>query len=150
MYKFLLVFCIGLLPAQQTCKLSFSNSLLSEKGEIVFTIKNISNKRIKAPKQYPSIWAGPIDMQVYNDNKKAYEATKYIADDIDCFDSDRCFGKMMCLKKGESKEYEVKIIPGRISRAFKEKKKYRFKLIFDTYLFSGCKDYVTDWLYYQN
>ncbi|AZB23452.1 hypothetical protein [Chryseobacterium bernardetii] len=57
---------------------------------------------------------------------------------------------MQRLKEGDSKEYEVKIIPGRISSALKEKKKYRFKLSFDTYLFSGCKDYVTDWLYFNN
>ena len=30
------------------------------------------------------------------------------------------------------------------------KKKYRFKLAFDTYAFSGCNNYVTDWLYYDN
>lgn len=57
---------------------------------------------------------------------------------------------MTFLKKGETKEYEVQIIPGKILRAFKEKKKYRFKLAFDTYLFSGCSDYITDWLYYDN
>ncbi|MFS4470788.1 hypothetical protein [Chryseobacterium sp. T20] len=150
MYKFLLVFCIGLLSAQQTCKLSFSNSSLSENGEIVFTIKNIKNKRIKIPKQYSDIWARPINMQVYNDDKKEYQDTKYVADDIDCFEANGCFGKMICLKREESKQYKVKIIPGRISRAFKEKKKYRFKLSFDTYLFSGCSNYKTDWLYYQN
>ncbi|GEM_PF-2039345 len=149
MYKFLLIFFAGFLSAQ-TCKLSFSNRSLSEEGKIIFTIKNVSEKKVKAPKQYPGIWARPIDMQMYNDDKKNYAATRYIADDIDCFNTDGCFGKMICLKKGETKEYEVQIIPGRISKAFKEKKKYRFKLAFDTYLFSDCQDYVTDWLYYDN
>ena len=150
MYKFLFIFIVGFLSAQQTCKLSFSNRPLSEEGKIIFTIKNISGKKIKVPINYTSTWARPVDMEMYNDNKKDYESTKYIADDIDCFKANGCFGKMVCLKKGESKEYEVQIIPGRISKAFKEKKKYRFKLAFDTYIFSNCQDYVTDWLYYDN
>ncbi|KFF13930.1 hypothetical protein IW15_00305 [Chryseobacterium soli] len=150
MHKFLLVFLMSFLSAQQSYKLSYSNSPLSEKGKIVFKIKNIKDERIKVPKQYPSIWARPITIQVYNDEKKEYESTNYVSDDIDCFNTDGCFGKMTYLKKNQSREYEVEIIPGRISRAFKEKKKYRFKLSFDTYAFSGCNDFVTDWLYYQN
>lgn len=150
MYKFLLIFFVSFLSAQQTCKFSFSSDSLSKEGKIIFTIKNISGKKIKIPKQYPSIWARATNMQIYGDDKKDYVATSYISDDIDCFKAEGCFGKMMCLKKEETKNYEVQVVPGRISRAFKEKKKYRFKLAFDTYLFSGCNDFVTDWLYYDN
>lgn len=149
-YKFLLIFFVGFLSAQQTGKCSFSNRSLSEEGKIFFAIKNISGKKMKVPIKYPGIWARPTDIQIYNEDKKDYETTTFVADDIDCFNTDGCFGKMTCLKKGEMKEYEVQIIPGRILKAFKEKKKYRFKLAFDTYLFTGCKDYITDWLYYQN
>lgn len=150
MYKFLFVFLVSFLFSQKKCELFFSNTYLSEDGKLTFVLKNLSEKKIKVPKQYPSIYARPIDMQIYNNEEKKYINTKYVADDIDCFKNDGCFGKKTCLMKGEVKEYEVKVIPGRVSRAFKEKKKYRFKLAFDTYAFSGCNNYVTDWLYYDN
>ncbi|MCQ9635562.1 hypothetical protein MP477_11390 [Chryseobacterium sp. WG23] len=111
---------------------------------------NKEDKRIKIPKQYPDIWARPTDIQVYNDKKKEYQDIKYSFDGVNCLNIKKCFGKMTDLKKGESKQYKATIIPGRISKAFKEKQKYRFKLAFDTYLFSGCNDYVTDWLYFKN
>ncbi|WP_261511810.1 hypothetical protein [Chryseobacterium paludis] len=150
MYKFILVLFVSFVSAQQTCKLSFSNNSLSENGEIVFVIKNIEGKKIKVPKQYSAIWARPTDIQVYNDESKQYLDTKYSFDGASCLNIEKCLGKMTCLKSAESKEYRIPIVPGRISKAFKEKKKYRFKLAFDTYLFSGCSDYKTDWLYYQN
>lgn len=150
MYKFILVFFISFASAQQACKLSFYNKSLSETGEIVFIIKNVESKKIRVPKQYSDIWARPTDIQVYNDDIKQYQNTKYSFDGANCSKIKECLGKMIFLKGGESKEYKLRIIPGRISRAFKDKKKYRFKLAFDTYLFSGCSDYKTDWLYYQN
>ncbi|WP_278353807.1 hypothetical protein [Chryseobacterium gleum] len=150
MYKFLLLFFVSFVSAQQTCKLSFSNTPLSENGEIMFTVKNLNNEKIHVPKRYSGIWARPIDIQVYSDEKREFQDTKYSFDGAGCLDTKKCLGQMECLKNGESKEYKVIILPGRISKAFREKKKYRFKLAFETYLFSGCADYKTDWLYYQN
>lgn len=78
MYKFLLIFFVGFLCAQQTCNLSFSNSSFLEDGKIIFITKNVSEKKLKIPKKYPSMWARAISMQVYNSEKKDYELTKYI------------------------------------------------------------------------
>jgi hypothetical protein len=150
MYKFLLVFLVGVLSAQQSCKLNYSNTSLSKEGEMIFTIKNQSNKKTKVPNIFNSYRIRPTDIQIYNENKGDYENIGYSFVDATCLTMKECFGKMTCLKKDESKEYKVKIIPGIVSKAFKEKKKYRFKLAFDTYLFSSCNEYLTDWLYYQN
>lgn len=141
---------MGFLSAQQTCKLSFSNNSLSKDGMITFIIKNETKKKIKVPIQYGDNWARPTDIQVYNEEKKEYVDTGYGFDGATCLDTKKCLGKMICLKQGEFKEYKIRVIPGRVSKAFKEKKKYRFKLALDTYLFSGCSDYTTDWFYYLN
>lgn len=150
MYKFLFVFFAGLLSAQQQCKLIFSNSSLFEDGKIIFIVKNLNEKKVKIANHYGGDWVRPINIQVYNAERKTYDNTGYSFDGANCLKLKDCFGKMVTLKKGSFKEYEVKIIPGRISSAFKEKRKYRFKLAFDTYLFSGCNDYITDWLYFDN
>jgi len=150
MYKLFFIFFVSLLPAQQECKLTFSNSPLSKDGKIIFIVKNLNEKKVKIADYYGSDWARPINIQVYNTEKNTYDNTGYSFDGANCLKLKDCFGKMVTLKKGCYKEYEVNIIPGRISSAFKEKKKYRFKLAFDTYLFSGCNDYVTDWFYFDN
>lgn len=150
MYKFIFLFLLNFLSAQQVCRLSFSNNCLSEKGKISFSIKNIGEKKMRIPVEFYEYWARPTDIQVYNQEKKDYVDTNYSFDGATCLDVKKCLGKTFFLKKDRIKEYEIDIIPGRISNAFKEKKKYRFKLSFDTYLFSGCNDFVTGWLYYDN
>lgn len=150
MYKFFLVFLMSFLSAQQKCNLSFFNNPYLHDGKITFRIQNSSNGRAKVPILFNAEFARPTDIQIYSSESKKYIASKYSFDGTLCGDPKQCFGKMVRLKKGEKREYEVKIIPGRISGAFKEKKKYRFKLSFDTYFFSGCNDYITDWLYYDN
>lgn len=150
MYKFLFIFIVGFFSAQQKCNLSFSSNQILKEGKIILKMGNTGNSKIQAPKLFNAEFARPTDIQVYDIEKNDYVDTRYSFDGALCGNVKQCYGKMVCLKKAETKEYEVKIIPGRVSKAFKEKKKYRFKLAFDTYLFSGCNDYVTDWLYYDN
>ncbi|MBW8522442.1 hypothetical protein K0U91_13095 [Chryseobacterium chendengshani] len=150
MYKFIFLFLLNFLSAQQACRLSFSNNCLSEKGSITFSIKNMGEKKIKIPVEFNKYWARPTDIQVYDEGEKDFLDTNYSFDGATCLDVKKCLGKTLSLKKEGIKKYDIQIIPGRITKAFKEKKKYRFKLSFDTYLFSGCNDFVTDWLYYDN
>lgn len=151
MYKLLFVFFIGFLSAQQKCNIVFSNGqFLQDDNTIFFRLKNVGKEKVTIPKRFNANFARPTDIQVYDSEKNDYIDTMYSFDEALCGDVRKCFGRMIYLKQGKSKEYKVKIIPGRISKALKEKKKYRFKLSFDTYLFSDCNDYVTDWLYYQN
>lgn len=150
MYKFFFIFIVSFFSAQQNCDLSFSNSQMLQDGTVIFNIKNMGNTKVKIPELFNADFARPANIEVYNVEKDEYVDTKYHFSGAACGNVKKCLGKMIRLEKGGSKEYEVKIIPGRISSALREKKKYRFKLSFDTYLFSGCKDYVTDWLYFDN
>ncbi|KQR95129.1 hypothetical protein ASG01_04555 [Chryseobacterium sp. Leaf180] len=150
MSKIILIFFVSFFSAQQSCKISFKNSVLSDDGIIKLIVTEIGGKKVKVPQIYSSIWARPIELQVFNDVKNDYVTTDYIGDDVDCFNNNGCFGKMFNLKKGNSKEYRIKIIPGSLSRGLKYKKIYRFKLAFDTSFLKGCNDYVTDWRYYDN
>ncbi|MCX8530806.1 hypothetical protein [Chryseobacterium luquanense] len=150
MWKFLLLFFAGLVSAQQTCKLSFESNSLTKENEIIFIVKNNTDRRIRIPADYASVWIRAVDIQIYNDINRKYEMTGYSFDDATCLDTKKCLGRMIFLKKGDSKRYVIKIIPGIVSKAFKKSGKYRFKLSFDTYVFSGCNNYVTDWQFFQN
>lgn len=130
--------------------MSFSDSQILQDENIIFRIKNIGDRSVKIPILLSMVFARSTDIEVYNVEKDEYIDTTYHFSGATCGNVKKCLGKVQRLKEGDSKEYEVKIIPGRISSALKEKKKYRFKLSFDTYLFSGCKDYATDWLYFDN
>lgn len=149
MYKFILILVVSFFSAQQKCNLSFANNTLSKDGTVTLIIKNQTKRKLKVPIQYKSEWARPTDVQIYNEEKKSYEYTGYSFDGASCLDTKKCLGKTFCLKNNKIKEYKVKVIPGRISQVFEEKKKYRFKLAFDTYLFSNCEEYLTDWFYYD-
>lgn len=112
-------------------------------------IENLGDEKIKVPKSFNEFFARPTDIEVYDEEQKDYKETGYSFDGATCLKIKQCLGKMTFLSKGESKIYNVNVVPGRVSSAFKKGKKYRFKLAFDTYLFTGCTDYTTGWLYYE-
>ncbi|WP_411897475.1 hypothetical protein [Elizabethkingia occulta] len=149
MYKFILIFFVGVLYAQQSCNLQFSNSSLSTGGNIEFIIKNKNKRKMKAPNVYNVYGILPIDIQVFNEEKKQYENTGYSFDDATCLNLKECLGKMSYIKIDEERVYNINLLQGRIVKAFKKNGKYRFKLLFNTHLFSECNNYLTDWLYYQ-
>lgn len=150
MYKLLLLCFACMLEAQQSCKLSFSNTPLLKDGKIVFSIKSESDKTIKIPFDFSSYRITPQDIQVFSSIKESYEDVGYSFEEATCLTVKECYGKMIRLKKGNSKSYSIKIVPGMISKVFERQGRYRFKLRFDTYLFSGCSPHISNWLYYEN
>lgn len=150
MTKYILIFFSIGLTAQQNCECTFSyEAQLFEKEKINLLIKNKSNKKLRIPKIFKNSWIRPIDIQVFNEEKKTYENVNYFFDEASCIDVKKCLGEMQYLKKGMTKVYEIQNTIGRFHKLINPQKKYRYKLSFNTYLFTKCENFQTDWLYIE-
>lgn len=141
----LILFSIQIYHSQKKCDLEFASKNSANNGIIRLVIKNISKEKKLVPKSFNSYYARIYDIQFYDEESNYFKALSYKSSDFNC--NSNCFGKLKKIKNGKIVDYDIDI---KEHFPFSNKGQYRFKISFNTYLFSSCSDYNPDYWFYYN
>lgn len=139
-----LFFLVSCYSQKNSCSLQIKDANVDKNGFVGLEIKNNFKNSIRVPINFNPYYAAIFDIQFLDVDTNLFLPLGYSSSDVNC--SDNCFGKLMKLKNNKIKIYEIDI---RNNFPYKRPGTYKFKIAYNTYLFSGCPDFISKWYTYK-